>query len=273
MKKCELEDITIHYETRGSGRPLVMLHMGYHDHRHVLSDLEPLFEQREGWQRIYPDLPGHGKTAAPAWMETQDQVLDVILKFIDQVVPGQHFAIGGVSRGGYLARGVVYSRPERVDGVLLIAPAAGPAPRSPVPEHVTLVKDLAAVTELNRKESRYVEKRVVVQTRRVLDRLRAHSFPSFELTDKRFQVRVMRHYDFSFEVDHSSAPFTKPALFLVGRQDADVGYQDAWALLDDFPRATLAVLDRAGHFLSVEQEKLFGHLVAEWLDRVEEAAG
>lgn len=273
MKKCELENITVYYESVGSGRPLVMLHMGYHDHRHVLGDLEPVFAQREGWQRIYPDLPGHGKTAAPAWMKTQDQVLDVILKFIDRLIPGQNFAIGGISRGGYLARGVVYNRPEQVDGLLLIAPAAGPVPRSPVPEHAALVKDLAAVAELNRRESRYVEKRVVVQTRRVLDRLRAHSFPALDLTDKRFQVKMMRHYDFSFEMDRLPSPFLKPALFLLGRQDADVGYQDAWALLNDFPRATFTVLDRAGHFLSVEQEQLFGHLVAEWLDRVEEAAG
>ena len=270
---CDLENITVYYETFGSGRPLILLHGGYHDHHHILNDMEPLFGKRDGWQRFYPDLPGHGKTPAPDWMETQDQVLDVILKFIDQVIPAQNFAIGGISRGGYLVRGVVYSRLQFIDGLLLIAPAAGPTARSPVPEHVVLVKDISAVTELNRKESRSVEQRVVVQTRRVLDRLRRDSFPAFELTDKRFQVRIMRHYDFSFEVDDLPAPFLKPALFLLGRQDADVGYKDAWELLDNFPRATFAVLDRAGHFLSVEQEKLFGRLVAEWLDRVEEAAG
>ena len=73
--------------------------------------------------------------------------------------------------------------------------------------------------------------------------------------------------------DELPMPFDKPALFLLGRQDADVGYKDAWKLLDNFPRATFAVLDRAGHFVSMEQERLFGHLVTEWLDRVEEATG
>ncbi len=37
-----------------------------------------------------------------------------------------------------------------------------------------------------------------------------------------------------------------------------------------FPRATFAVLDRAGHGLTMEQTGLFRALVAEWLDRVEE---
>jgi hypothetical protein len=50
-----------------------------------------------------------------------------------------------------------------------------------------------------------------------------------------------------------------------------MGYQEGRAILDLFPRATLAVLDRAGHVLGVEQEALFQALINEWLDRVEEA--
>lgn len=38
-----------------------------------------------------------------------------------------------------------------------------------------------------------------------------------------------------------------------------------------YPRASFAVLDRAGHSLHLEQRGLFEALVGEWLDRVEEA--
>jgi pimeloyl-ACP methyl ester carboxylesterase len=41
-------------------------------------------------------------------------------------------------------------------------------------------------------------------------------------------------------------------------------------LLPSYPRATLAVLDRAGHALGMEQETLFHALINEWLDRVDE---
>ncbi len=47
-------------------------------------------------------------------------------------------------------------------------------------------------------------------------------------------------------------------------------YHDTYALLDSYPRATFAVLDRAGHMLALEQKSLFRALVNEWLDRVEE---
>lgn len=55
-----------------------------------------------------------------------------------------------------------------------------------------------------------------------------------------------------------------------GRQDSCVGYKDAWGILEDYPRATFAVLDRSGHNLQLESEELFHSLVKEWLYRVEE---
>jgi pimeloyl-ACP methyl ester carboxylesterase len=41
-------------------------------------------------------------------------------------------------------------------------------------------------------------------------------------------------------------------------------------LLEHYPRATFAVLDRAGHGLAHEQVALVTALLAEWLDRVAE---
>jgi pimeloyl-ACP methyl ester carboxylesterase len=75
---------------------------------------------------------------------------------------------------------------------------------------------------------------------------------------------------FSFDPDHPSRTFEKPTLILTGRQDAHVGYRDTFDIIELYPRATLAVLDRAGHALGVEQESLFHVLINEWLDRVEE---
>ena len=51
-----------------------------------------------------------------------------------------------------------------------------------------------------------------------------------------------------------------------------MGYRDAWHILENFPRASFAALDMAGHILHLEQEKLFNGLLNEWLDRVEKPA-
>jgi pimeloyl-ACP methyl ester carboxylesterase len=82
-------------------------------------------------------------------------------------------------------------------------------------------------------------------------------------------TRVEGSYGGSFPVE--AASFGKPTLILVGRQDSVTGYRDAWDLVEHYPRATFAVLDRAGHGLDLEQRGLFEALVGEWLDRVEEA--
>lgn len=63
--------------------------------------------------------------------------------------------------------------------------------------------------------------------------------------------------------------FSKLALLLLGRQDSAVGYRDAWKIIENYPRATFAILDTAGHILQIEQEELFNALTNDWLDRVE----
>jgi pimeloyl-ACP methyl ester carboxylesterase len=64
--------------------------------------------------------------------------------------------------------------------------------------------------------------------------------------------------------------YANPTLILAGRQDATVGYAGSWRLLEHYPRATFAVLDRSGHGLPHEQVGLVTALLAEWLDRVRE---
>ena len=59
----------------------------------------------------------------------------------------------------------------------------------------------------------------------------------------------------------------------MGRQDSIVGYRDAWEIIENYPRGSFVVLDKAGHNLQIEQEDLFNNLVLEWLDRVENEEG
>ena len=110
----------------------------------------------------------------------------------------------------------------------------------------------------------------VVQSPENLAHFREAIKPGATIADTACLEALEARYAFSFPVDVLPEPFPAPALIITGRQDSLCGYQDAWDLLDNFPRATFAVLERAGHGLSVEQQNLFRTLVAEWLDRVEE---
>jgi pimeloyl-ACP methyl ester carboxylesterase len=119
---CNVGDLAIYYETYGSGRPMVLLPGRPSDHRVMGRFMEPVFTQREGWLRIYPDLPGTGRTPSADRLATHDAMLEAVLAFIDKVIPGQRFMLAGLSYGGYLARGVVYHRAASIDGVMLCVP-------------------------------------------------------------------------------------------------------------------------------------------------------
>ena len=193
-------------------------------------------------------------------------MLNAVLAFIDTVIPGQRFVVAGLSYGGYLARGVVYRRAASIDGVLLCAPQvkAEPAqahlppgprwwktrPSGPVGPGAGLI---------------------VVQSPTVVEAVR-DVLAEIQLADHTFLARLEAAGPFSFDVDTLPAPFGGPTLMLTARQDHLCGYRDTWDLLDNYPRATFAVLDRAGHFVNIEQDVLCQALMREWLDRVEEWA-
>jgi pimeloyl-ACP methyl ester carboxylesterase len=142
----------------------------------------------------------------------------------------------------------------------------------PPPAQVTLVPDERLLSELDSDFERTLfSKEFTVQPRKALDFVRTYLLPAVEMADKEFlQERATRV--FSFHQEGLTERLDKPVLILCGRQDSIVGYHNTFALLENFPRGTFAVLDRSVRVLPTDQEGLFRALVNEWLDRVEEAS-
>ncbi len=272
--ECKLKGITVHYEMFGEGIPIIMLHGWPVDHRIMVSYMEPIFNDRDGWKRIYPDLPGMGETPGMDWITHQDQILDIVLDFVDAVVPGQRFVVAGFSYGGYLARGVVFQTSAMMDGLFLIAPLmlADHTQRT-LPSHISLVKDPAMISELDKNLAEAFQGFAVVQSRELLDSMKTVGIPAREIADHEFLSKLSENFGFSFDVDALPEPFGGPTLIMMGRQDSSCGYYDAWSILENYPRGSYVVLDRAGHGLMVEQSYIFNALMNEWLDRVEEYTG
>jgi pimeloyl-ACP methyl ester carboxylesterase len=270
--ECLIKDITLYYETYGEGHPIIMIHGFGPDHHIMTGCMEPIFTDRDGWQRIYFDLPGMGKTQGPDWLVNSDQMLEVVNEFIDKVIPNHPFAIAGLSYGAYLARGIVREKPKLVTGLSLLVPLIIPDfAKRRVPAHVSLVKDSELVKSIPADEREEFESYIVVQTRKVWERTRDEVDVGVATADEPFLNRLQEHgYPFSFDVDAETETYERPTLILMGKQDSAVGYLDAWKLIEKYPRGTFAVLDRAGHNLPIEQEELFNPLVNEWLDRIEE---
>jgi len=266
-----IKEIPVYYEVHGNGRPLVNIHGWSVDHRLMSGCLEPVFAGKDDqWQRIYFDLPGMGQTPAADWINGSERMLEFVLAFIDAVLPGQHFLLSGESFGGYLARGVIKERRDLVDGLLLIAPVASQETQNDhLPEFKVLERDEALLASLSETDRGYLTGINVVQTQRVWERFKKEILPALELANYEFLEHTLsQHVAFPFDVDAVSEPYPQPALFVMGRQDDRVGYHDQWAFLENYPRASFVILDKAGHNLQIEQDVVFTTLVREWLDRV-----
>ena len=268
-KVVEIRGIPIQYEEFGEGRPALWIHGVVTDRRHMIDELEPVFERREGWRRLYPDLPGRGGTPGADWIQSQDDILAVALEFLDAVAPGQRFIVGGTSFGGYLAMGVLHERAADIDGIALIV--ANPLREGRTrPEHQTIVRDDAFVATLTTDEDREWAESAVVQSEAGLRHFQKTIAPALGDADEPFIERVEERTNLSFDV-RELAVFDRPALVLSARQDAMAGYVDMLSMLETFPRATWAILDRSGHGLPFDQRVVFEALTSEWLDRVEES--
>lgn len=283
----------MHFVARGTGVPVLAIHGWGTDHRLMMGCLEPLFADRAGFRRLYPDLPGMGRSPAGA-VASADDLLAALEELADAEI-GSEFLVVGQSYGGYLARALAHRRPEQVVGLALSCPVGEylRASQSTVPELEVRWPHPGAVARdpgsaggdpsvgeldpvsaggnlpLDGLDPALAEEflpMAVVRTPEVVRRFADKVMTGVEIADQAAMARIQRRWDLS--AGPELGVYRGPALFLTGRQDNITGYADVYALLEHYPHASFAVLDTAGHNLQIEQAVLFGALMGEWLDRV-----
>jgi pimeloyl-ACP methyl ester carboxylesterase len=253
--ECRVGDVAVHYVEHGEGVAVLVLHGAGVDHREAEACFEPALGARDGFRRIYPDLPGMGRTPAPDTLRSADDVLDILLRFTDAVAGSGAVLVAGHSAGAYFARGLAARRADRVAGLALVCPLL-PGARD-VPEHRAVI----AADDLGDDEFRSY---FVVQTPEMLDRYQRFVAPAVPLVDQAAMARIGEHWELTTP---DRPEFDGPTLVVAGRQDSTVGYAAAADLVDHHPSATLAVVDGAGHALPHERPELLAALIDDWLVR------
>jgi pimeloyl-ACP methyl ester carboxylesterase len=253
--ECRIGNVAMYFEEHGKGTPVLVLHGAGVDHREAEACFEPALGSYGGLRRIYPDLPGMGRTAAPAALRSGDDVLDLLLGFADEVAGAEPAMLVGHSAGAYFCYGFAARRPDRIAGLALVCPML-PGVRD-VPEH----RPVVAATELGDEEFRSY---FVVQTPAMLERYDRFVAPAVALADTAAMARIGERWTLTAP---EGPAYAGPMLVVAGQQDSTVGYAAAAELLDHHPRATLAVLDGAGHALPHEAPELLAALLRDWLAR------
>ncbi|MCY0937273.1 alpha/beta fold hydrolase [Streptomyces sp. H34-S4] len=239
---------------------VLVLHGAGVDHREAEACFEPVFDGVAGLRRIYPDLPGMGRTIAPETLRSADDALDTLLAFAGAVTDGAPHLLVGHSAGAYFAQAMATRRPTEVAGLALVCPLL-PGLRD-VPEH-RLVAGSGGIGDDGFRSY------FVIRSQEMLDRYERYVAPSAALVDESALERIGERWALT---PVQAPPYAGPTVVVAGRLDSTVGCAAAVDLIDHHPHASLAVVDDAGHALPHEQPELLRALLLEWLTRTDRSS-
>jgi pimeloyl-ACP methyl ester carboxylesterase len=117
MPTMLVQGFEMHYECRGSGEPLLLLHGGMgigDDWRHVFPS-DP-----SGYRVIVPDLRGHGRSTNPSGAFTFRQCARDVLALLDGLGLERTKAIG-LSMGAKTLLHVGTEQPARIDAMVVVS--------------------------------------------------------------------------------------------------------------------------------------------------------
>ncbi|WP_432485874.1 alpha/beta fold hydrolase [Kineococcus esterisolvens] len=219
----------------GTGTPLFLLHGFGVDHR-LLLPLDPVIGAADGWRRIYLDLPGTTGTPIGEVASTRD-VVDAVEREIAERIGDEPFAVLGNSFGAMVARQVAHDLRPRVLGLATLAGVfVAEHARRVVPPQTVLRTDPRASATAGAAAEDYAEM-AVVQSVESARAFLEHVQPGLDAADEEGLARIATRYALEQEPeDADPEPFTQPCLMISARHDQVVGYEDAWARREHYPR-------------------------------------
>jgi pimeloyl-ACP methyl ester carboxylesterase len=117
MPEIDLNGFRLHYDDRGTGEPLLLLHGGMG----IGSDWRYVFPQDpEPYRVIVPDLRGHGRSTNPANTFTFRQCAADILALLDHLRIDRVRAIG-MSMGAKTLLHMATAQPERIEAMVVVS--------------------------------------------------------------------------------------------------------------------------------------------------------
>ncbi|AQL56831.1 alpha/beta fold hydrolase [Abyssicoccus albus] len=265
-------DVKLYYEDISEGYPIIFIHGLTVDHRVLKHSIEPIFEQHheldQKFRRIYFDLPAMGRTKNDRHIKSTDDIVNVLITAIKEIIGHQKFIIVGQSYGGYISRAIIKRMHSQVTNAGFICPviiadhSMRELPKKQVLERSENVYD----DTVNEEDKQQFESEGVIITPRTLRRVAKDIWPGYRLRRKAHIQEIQQNYIFSQPLNDFI--FEGVSLFLLGKEDHIVGYQDAINIADQFVYASYAILHRAGHNLQIEQVQAFNMHIQQWFNQI-----
>lgn len=261
------DELLLNYEIMGEGQPVLLIHGLACDMNLMKGCMEPVFSNVEGYKRIYIDLPGMGKSNALLEETSTDAILEVLIKFVGDIIVDD-FILIGESYGGYLSSGLLLKLKQQIKKALLICPMVEPDhTKRLLPEKDVTVFDMDYLETLSSRERKSFCEYAVIGNRQTYHQYEKDVVSGLKLADNAFLGELSKKYGYSFSLEEAftAANLQTPVLILAGKQDVCVGYEDLYAFSRYLPRSSFMLIDQAGHNLQIDQADLFSLIALNWL--------
>ena len=255
-----------HYDSAGSGQPLLLLHAGICD-RHMWDG--QMAALAEHFRVVRYDLRGFGQTPVPPGSFSHVADLAGIMTALG--IERAHLL--GCSKGGSAALDFALLHPQRVSGLVLVCSApSGYQPAEPVPESAQWPAVVAAFEAGDLERAAELEVQVWVDGPRrgpgeVAAALRA-KVRAMDLQALRHEVAAEGRAEEQkppLPAAGRLAEVRAPTLVISGDLDAPISLSSGAALAAGIPGARRVVIEGTAHLPNMEQPAVFNQVVVDFL--------
>ncbi|MFN0088621.1 MAG: alpha/beta fold hydrolase [Blastocatellia bacterium] len=270
---AEVDGVRVHYQERGSGTPLVLIH-GYGASSFTWKDAFAVLSNR--YRVIAVDLKGFGFTGKPEGDYTRRAQGELVVGLLDHLKI-EKAVLCGNSMGGEVSLNAAVHHPERVAGLILVDSAGvtvgGTGSLSPGYMRAPFIGPLLAAVALtsNSMVRSGLRKSFHNQSLVTEDRIAAYYRPLKTVGGQRaaFLARVQSGAD---PVEPRLSEIKAPTLILWGAEDRLIPLEAGRKMQTLIPGSRLVVFDQCGHIPQEEMPERFVREVMEFLAGLEQAA-
>lgn len=260
MPFIQLKQYSIHYEKKGEGKPLVILHgLGNNSQswRRQLDQLSKTFKV------IAWDAPGYGKSSnQEEEFQHFSQFADVLKEFIEGLGFESVYLLGH-SMGSAIAIDFTSRFPEKVDALILADPTRGSAGVSPEENKKRLQNRLNSINmlepaELAKKRVKgllapNVDEKIKKEAERIMSQVRPAGYRSVSYS--LFNLNQMKVYP----------TISVPTLIICGELDQVTPVSESEIIHKLVPQSELDIVPSTGHLCYQEDPNTFNKFVKHFL--------
>ena len=258
----------------GEGPVLVMLHGGGPGASGVSNYHQNLPALAQHFRVVLPDQPGFGGSYRPTEEDLEAAsitqiAVGALFEALDELGIDRFHLLGN-SLGGAAAISMAQTQPQRVSGLVLMAPGGGWLPFGPTPTEgqKEMFRYYNGGGPSEKKMANFIRTMVFNHKQFGADVVKARYEASLDPS----HIEFYHHYNAAFAKRHGMDPLwrdlhkiTAPTLLLWGRDDRTITLDGSQIMLKQIRDVQLHVFGNCGHWVQLERQHEFERLVADFL--------